>query len=116
MGRSMMTFLEFFAGAGMVRVGLGPDFRCLLANDIDPKKAQSYAANFGRRNLVVGDVGALTPADLPGVADLAWASPTLPGPLARRRPAQASTERAQGRSGASGASCRGFAPNSASRA
>jgi DNA (cytosine-5)-methyltransferase 1 len=70
-----MTFYEFFAGAGMARAGLGANWTCLFVNDIDPKKAAAYAANFGRQGLVVGDVGAKKPADLPGRADLAWASP-----------------------------------------
>ena len=30
------TFLEFFCGGGMARVGLGDGWRCLFANDIDP--------------------------------------------------------------------------------
>ena len=40
------TYYEFFAGAGMVRLGLGPHWTCLLANDNDVDKATSYAANF----------------------------------------------------------------------
>jgi DNA (cytosine-5)-methyltransferase 1 len=59
----------------MARAGLGPGWECLIANDNDPKKAAAYAANWGKQGLVVGDVAALTTADLPGVADLAWASP-----------------------------------------
>jgi DNA (cytosine-5)-methyltransferase 1 len=71
-----MTFLEFFAGGGMARVGLGPSWRCLLANDIDPMKADAYALNFGRDHLRVCDIAKLTPADLPATpADLAWGSP-----------------------------------------
>ncbi|MEQ9121622.1 MAG: DNA (cytosine-5-)-methyltransferase, partial [Alphaproteobacteria bacterium] len=35
----MRTFLEFFAGGGMARAGLGPGWSCMLANDIDPAKA-----------------------------------------------------------------------------
>lgn len=68
------AFYEFFAGGGMARTGLGPGWRCLFANDIDPKKAAAYEANFGARGLRVGDIGALRAADLPGRADLAWAS------------------------------------------
>lgn len=67
-------FYEFFAGGGMVRAGLGPNWRCVFANDIDPRKAAVYRANWGDAQLQVGDVAALTPADLPGRADLAWAS------------------------------------------
>ncbi|MBK9080657.1 MAG: DNA cytosine methyltransferase [Rhizobiales bacterium] len=58
----------------MVRAGLGADWRCLFANDIDARKAASYAGAWGADALRVGDVHALRPADLPGVADLAWAS------------------------------------------
>ena len=43
------TFYEFFAGGGMARAGLGPEWDCLFANDIDARKAASYAANFGSR-------------------------------------------------------------------
>lgn len=71
----MFEFYEFFAGGGMARLGLGPAWRCAFANDIDPKKVAAYRANFaGAPELREGDVAALTPADLPGVADLAWAS------------------------------------------
>jgi DNA (cytosine-5)-methyltransferase 1 len=77
-----MTFTgynyEFFAGGGMARLGLGLGWRCLLANDNDhdfPKSA-SYRANFsGGPELKVCDVARLKAADLPGRADLAWASP-----------------------------------------
>jgi DNA (cytosine-5)-methyltransferase 1 len=68
------TFYEFFAGGGMARIGLGARWRCLFANDIDPAKARSYAANFGDEDLRVGDVWGLKASDLPGRADLAWAS------------------------------------------
>ena len=73
--RVARKFLEFFAGAGMARAGLGLDWTCTFANDSDARKSAAYAANWGKQGLVVGDVGALTTADLPGVADLAWASP-----------------------------------------
>ena len=43
----MGVFYEFFAGGGMARAGLGPSWSCLFANDFDPKKAASYAANWG---------------------------------------------------------------------
>ena len=71
----MHSFYEFFAGGGMARLGLGADWQCLFANDIDEKKVASYKANFADASeLEVCDVGALTSADLPGMADLAWAS------------------------------------------
>jgi DNA (cytosine-5)-methyltransferase 1 len=71
----MPTFYEFFAGGGMVRAGLGPGWTCLFANDFDAKKGLAYQANWGTGGeLHVGDVRALSPADLPGRADLAWGS------------------------------------------
>jgi DNA (cytosine-5)-methyltransferase 1 len=73
--RVAMKFLEFFAGAGMARAGLGPDWTCTLANDIDPRKAAAYAANWGKQCLVAGEVADLKLAELPGTPDLAWASP-----------------------------------------
>ena len=67
-------FYEFFAGAGMAREGLGAGWRPLFANDIDPVKAAAYALNADAAHLRLGDVWSLTPADVPGRADLAWAS------------------------------------------
>ena len=68
------SFYEFFSGGGMARAGLGPGWECLLANDIDEKKAASYATNWAIEGLIVKDVGKLKAADVPGRADLAWAS------------------------------------------
>ncbi|MEI7932191.1 MAG: DNA cytosine methyltransferase [Alphaproteobacteria bacterium] len=70
------TFYEFFAGGGMARLGLGDGWRCLFANDFDPLKAATYRANFedADSHLRQGDIWALTPEDLPGAPDLAWAS------------------------------------------
>ncbi|MFZ1110818.1 MAG: DNA cytosine methyltransferase [Rhodomicrobium sp.] len=68
-------FLEFFAGGGMARAGLGPRWRCELANDIDPRKAASYRLNHGAGDeLAVGDVAGLAPERRHYDADLAWAS------------------------------------------
>lgn len=68
------TFYEFFAGGGMVRAALGGSWECVFANDFDHKKAESYRANWGGRELQVGDVRDLKTDDLEGTADLAWAS------------------------------------------
>ncbi|WP_420470583.1 DNA cytosine methyltransferase [Brevundimonas sp. FT23042] len=65
---------EFFAGGGMLRAGLGDNWTCTFANDIDPQKAAFYRANWGGEELAVGDIGAITAADLPGQADLMWGS------------------------------------------
>jgi DNA (cytosine-5)-methyltransferase 1 len=69
-----LGFYEFFAGGGMARAGLGLGWRCLFANDFDPAKAKTYRANWGEEDLREGDVWRLTSADLPGRAELAWAS------------------------------------------
>lgn len=70
-----MYFYEFFAGGGMARIGLGPAWSCLFANDMDETKAASYRKYFGSSDeLRVCDVGKLKAHDLPGNADLAWAS------------------------------------------
>lgn len=71
----MFKFYEFFAGGGMARAGLGAGWQCLFANDFDHKKGATYRANWGDGGeLKIGDVGSLKPTDLPGTADLAWAS------------------------------------------
>jgi len=69
-----LAFYEFFAGGGMARAGLGKKWKCLFANDIDVKKAASYATNWGASHLKVADVGSLDTSALPGTADLSWAS------------------------------------------
>lgn len=70
---------EFFAGGGLARLGLEPDFACVFANDIDPAKARAYRAAFSDAPLDTtpmreGDIWKLSTADLPGQAALAWAS------------------------------------------
>lgn len=70
----MGQFYEFFAGGGMARAGLGAAWACLFANDFDYKKSRIYAKNWGRDVIKTADVRTLTPNDLPGRADLMWAS------------------------------------------
>lgn len=76
MSRADLSFYEFFAGGGMARLGLGAGWACRFANDFDPAKAETYRRNFtdAEHHLHQGDVWALGAADLPGRADLAWAS------------------------------------------
>jgi len=68
------TFYEFFAGGGMARAGLGNQWSCLFANDIDIRKGAAYEANWGSEILAIRDVAALSTSDIPVEADLAWAS------------------------------------------
>jgi DNA (cytosine-5)-methyltransferase 1 len=68
-------FYEFFAGAGMARAGLGAKWRCAFANEFDAKKSVFYRKNWKTPDVLkVADIGTLTTADVPSVADLAWAS------------------------------------------
>ena len=61
-----MTFVEFFAGIGLIRWALEREgWRCLFANDIDESKRITYAANFPAGHYVVGDVGQLDVAQVP---------------------------------------------------
>ncbi len=69
------TFYEFFAGGGMARAGLGDGWQCAFANDFDHKKGLTYQANWGAPGVLkVGDIRKIETTELPGTADLAWAS------------------------------------------
>lgn len=71
------TFYEFFAGGGMARAGLGETWKCVFSNDFDFKKGAVYQANWDKGSqtvLKVDDIRRVEPSELPGVADLAWAS------------------------------------------
>ncbi|MGR7433695.1 DNA cytosine methyltransferase [Klebsiella aerogenes] len=67
-------FYEFFAGGGMARVGLGKQWQCLFANDMDPIKVSTYIDNWGDEHFDTRDVREIAPSDLPHHADLSWAS------------------------------------------
>lgn len=71
------TFYEFFAGGGMARAGLGDGWSCAFSNDFDFKKGATYQANWDKDSqtvLKVGDIRQVQLSELPGIADLAWAS------------------------------------------
>ena len=68
------SYYEFFAGGGMARAGLGEAWNCVFANDFDPMKVKTYEANWGGEHILCQDVAKLSPADLAGHVDLAWAS------------------------------------------
>jgi DNA (cytosine-5)-methyltransferase 1 len=50
MNDALWTLHQYFAGAGMAAFGLGPNFACTFANDIDPKKGRSYRRNLEEAN------------------------------------------------------------------
>ncbi|RYC30159.1 DNA cytosine methyltransferase [Lichenibacterium minor] len=68
------TYYEFFAGGGMARAGLEGTWECLFANDVDRMKADVYLRNWGSKEFIAGDIAAVTIDQLPGRADLVWAS------------------------------------------
>jgi len=68
------TYLEFFAGGGMARAGLGSEWKCLFANDFDHKKSDVYRINWGSNELRTADIRTLNASSIPDVADLAWGS------------------------------------------
>ena len=69
-----MKFAEFFAGIGLVRLGLEQrGWICVFANDIDPRKAEIYRRNFGEDDLTVQDIAELEACQLPEF-DVATAS------------------------------------------
>ena len=70
----MGKFYEFFAGGGMARIGLGPQWTCLFANDFDHKKGRVYRQNLGDDVLKTSDVRSINTSDLPDYADLVWGS------------------------------------------
>lgn len=75
MGKSVFDWYEFFAGGGMGRLGLGERWNCVFANEWCEKKAAAYRARFGVcEELTIKDVAELRTTEIPGRADLAWAS------------------------------------------
>lgn len=69
-------FAEFFAGIGLVRMGLeARGWSLAFANDIDPEKREQYDAHFGDadHHFHLGDVHAIAGDDVPDV-ELATAS------------------------------------------
>lgn len=68
------TFYEFFAGGGMARAGLGNGWKCLLANDFDRKKGETYRRNWGDGDLIIDDIRNIAPEEMPGKPDLVWGS------------------------------------------
>jgi DNA (cytosine-5)-methyltransferase 1 len=67
------SYLEFFAGSGLVAQGLKSFFKPIWANDIDAKKAAVYTANHSKKHFHLGSISDVAGVDLP-YASLAWAS------------------------------------------
>ncbi len=84
--KEKFRFYEFFAGAGMARLGLKHQWEAAWANDNDPRKVAIYEHNFGRGHIDPRDVAEVaddveagrldsgsTPT-FPVDVDMAWAS------------------------------------------
>lgn len=67
------TYLEFFAGSGLVAQGLKRMYKPIWANDICEKKAAVYTANHRKEHFHFGSISSIRGQDLPP-ASLAWAS------------------------------------------
>lgn len=69
------TFIELFAGIGLVRLGLEPQgWQCVYANDIDPAKKEVYSLNFDGEEFHLEDIWKTNPKHLPRNVDLLSAS------------------------------------------
>ncbi|MFY9620942.1 MAG: DNA cytosine methyltransferase [Pyrinomonadaceae bacterium] len=69
----MYTALDFFAGSGLVRLGLLPEFHTVWANDNSPTKQAVYVANNPADEFHLTLIEKVKGRDIPS-ADLAWAS------------------------------------------
>ena len=69
----MPRALDFFAGSGLVRLGLQPEFATIWANDNCPKKRAVYEANHPADTFCSSDIQLVRGGDLP-LSELAWAS------------------------------------------
>ena len=67
------TFLDFFAGSGLVTEALKPCFKSLWANDICEKKSMVYCANHPRDIFHLGPIEEINGRSVPD-ATLSWAS------------------------------------------
>lgn len=72
MKTSALRSLEFFAGSGLVRLGLEPEFQTVWANDNSKKKAAVYNAN-SPTPIELGPIEVVDGGVLPS-SELAWAS------------------------------------------
>lgn len=67
------SFLDFFAGSGLVEEGVKPYFKAVWANDVSTDKASVFKANQGGKVFHLGSIAEVSGADLPQ-ATLSWGS------------------------------------------
>lgn len=68
------TFMNFFAGAGLVETAMEQRWSCIWANDISIKKAYAFSLNHSIDPYVIGDIAHVSAKEVLAHADLAWAS------------------------------------------
>ena len=70
-----LRFMDFFAGAGLVRLGLEPGWACVWAKRYRQPKAGSVRKNGSATvSFVLGDIADVAVDALPTGIDMAWAS------------------------------------------
>lgn len=69
----MYTLVDFFAGSGLVSLGLSSHFKTIWANDIDKIKGTVYNNNIIDNKIYIEDISKIDPNNVP-CADLYWAS------------------------------------------
>jgi DNA (cytosine-5)-methyltransferase 1 len=69
----MYTAVDFFAGSGLVSLGLKSKLQVIWANDIDLSKSEIYNKNIRPSHFVLGDITKFNIENIPD-ADLYWAS------------------------------------------
>jgi DNA (cytosine-5)-methyltransferase 1 len=67
------TFVDFFAGSGLVTQGAKHACTPVWSNDICPKKAAIYTANHGLSHFHLGSIENVTGSSIPQ-GDIVWAS------------------------------------------
>jgi DNA (cytosine-5)-methyltransferase 1 len=67
------TFIDFFAGSGLVTQGVRHACEPVWSNDICPKKATIYRANHGDDHFHLGSIEQVRGTDIPK-GDIVWAS------------------------------------------
>lgn len=67
------TFVDFFAGSGLVTQGVKHVCQPVWSNDICPKKAAIYTANHGSGHFHLGSIEDVCGAEIPH-GDIVWAS------------------------------------------
>jgi len=69
----MYSAIDFFAGSGLVSIGLDSNFETIWANDIDSNKKMIFDNNISGISMLKKDISLIRSSEVPP-ADLYWAS------------------------------------------